>query len=179
MSSAYLLTYNEAVIRVNARFNRSQTSVIKRTALDAFDEGEQEWLTLTDALVWSHRMQRAIVIPQWFVTDLASIPWYARWLIEVNGKHRYAALPHDLLYCSRQLGIDVTREMADLVLLDACEALGVSSWKRKAMYAAVVAAGGSRWDRGFKQVFVPTNLRDKYRLAHRELLECKEGVLNA
>lgn len=44
----------------------------------------------------------SMVAPRGFITDFASIPWLVQCLpdFDVNGPSRWAAIPHDYLYCS-------------------------------------------------------------------------------
>ena len=87
-------------------------------------------------LRWDDGWQRHVV-PVGFKTDLASIPRPFRNAINVNGKSRRAAVLHDWLYS----GKCVARVDADRLFLDAMAADGVGWVTRRAMYAAVRAAG--------------------------------------
>lgn len=94
------------------------------------------WWLVTSPLVWDDGRQRHVV-PVGFKTDLASIPRPFRNTINVNGKSRRAAVLHDYLYSGRC----VARVDADRLFLDAMAADGVGWVTRRAMYAAVRAAG--------------------------------------
>jgi hypothetical protein len=83
------------------------------------------------------------LVPKGFITDLASIPKPLRGLIEVNGKHRKAAVLHDYLYCSQMLA----RKDADALFLEAMELLGVSTLQRNVMWLGVRAGGGLYWNK--------------------------------
>lgn len=76
-----------------------------------------------------------IVVPEGFLTDLASIPFFARWVLPVNDSHRLAAVVHD--YLCRHDGFD--RPLADRIFLEAMAVLGVPRWKRWPMFLAVRA----------------------------------------
>lgn len=78
-----------------------------------------------------------IRVPAGFVTDLASVPRALWWMIPPHGRYAKAAIVHDYLY-DQAIG---TKEYADKVFLEAMEVLGVPAWKRRIMYAAVVAFG--------------------------------------
>lgn len=39
-----------------------------------------------------------VFVPESYITDLASIPWFARWLVDRNGNHNQPAVGHDILY---------------------------------------------------------------------------------
>ena len=75
-----------------------------------------------------------VVVPQGFITDLASIPRIFRFLIVKNGRHRAAAIPHDYL-C--RLGLGFSRVTADKIFLEAMKLLKVPRLRRRLMYWAV------------------------------------------
>ncbi len=85
-----------------------------------------------------------IQVPEGFVTDLASVPWFGRWAVSVDGDHTKAAIIHDWLYvtASAEDFPNVTRRDADRVFLEALKVRGVPAWKRNLMYAAVRVGGG-------------------------------------
>ena len=72
-----------------------------------------------------------VTIPAGFVTDGASSPWYARWLIPRRGKYTFAAYIHD--HCLKTM----SRREAALKFYKALVVLGVPKWKRRLMYRAV------------------------------------------
>lgn len=39
-----------------------------------------------------------ITIPTGFITDLATVPWWGRWLVNVTGRHNLGSITHDYLY---------------------------------------------------------------------------------
>ena len=82
-----------------------------------------------------------ISIPQGFVTDYASIPWAVRGLLPKQSRYSRAAVIHDYLYWSQIC----TKKQADNIMMISMKELGVSRWKRKAIYTAVDRAGGSAW----------------------------------
>ena len=103
------------------------------------------WGLATEA-VYSLRVA-AIVIPIGFKTDFASIPWYVRWLIKVNGKHRLAALLHDYLYsvCG-DIGFNqLTRNQCDTLFLNEMKNANVKYIKRYVMYWGVRIGGRSHF----------------------------------
>lgn len=101
-----------------------------------------EWVVERDLLYFS-KAGDWYMVPKGFITDLASIPKALRGLIEVNGKHRKAAVLHDYLYCSQILA----REDADALFLEAMELLGVSTVLRNAMWLGVRSFGGLYWNK--------------------------------
>ena len=50
----------------------------------------------------SDRDIREITVPAGMLTDLASVPWFARWLVGRVGRHLEAAIVHDYLYVARK-----------------------------------------------------------------------------
>ncbi|KKK50076.1 hypothetical protein LCGC14_3128650 [marine sediment metagenome] len=78
-----------------------------------------------------------------FITDLASIPRVFRSIIPQVGRHIQPAITHDWAYESKTI---LTRAESDLLFLDGMRAVGVSWLRRRAMYAAVRAFGGTLWD---------------------------------
>lgn len=82
-------------------------------------------------------------IPKGFVTDLASIPWWLRWLPfldPTNPKYR-SALIHDLAYQQQEM----YREDADNLFRSGLKADGVAWWIRQLMFYGVRIGGGFAW----------------------------------
>lgn len=95
------------------------------------------------------------IVPAGFVTDFASIPWWARWVLSPTGKHNRAAVLHDYLYRIAVGRIESTtdpaavrddlpawlsRRDADRIFLRALRELGVPEWQARTMYLGVRAA---------------------------------------
>jgi hypothetical protein len=86
------------------------------------------------------------LIPAGFRTDLASIPRFFQRLIPKVGKHIQPAIVHDYFYVYGDKGIyKITKEDADQMFLDGMKHVGVSYWKRYAMYYAVRVGGRGVW----------------------------------
>jgi hypothetical protein len=98
--------------------------------------GDDVRVRLTEPLGYVASDGRMFVVPLGFVTDLASIPRFARSIISVWEKHRRAAVLHDYL----SVTATVTSAEADRLFFEALEALEVSTWKRWVMWLAVRAA---------------------------------------
>jgi hypothetical protein len=103
--------------------------------------------------------KKIIVVPSGFVTDFASVPWYAQSIISVLGKHSVPAVIHDYLYWEQKC----TRIEADNIFYTAMEEYSTSWFQRHAVYDAVRLGGGRAWDqnaedrrRGFPRI-VPQN----------------------
>jgi hypothetical protein len=109
----------------------------------------KSWRTLAEfraaVLAPDDRPRRMLTVPEGYETDFASVPRapFAYWLTG-NTAHK-SALLHDYLYT---LGEPGGRGFADSVFLAAMLAEGVPWWRRRLMYAAVRAAGGSRYGKG-------------------------------
>lgn len=143
-------------------FDCTKSCILKRGLIDPYDLSPKsnEWVVLDEYIFWSHRIMRSIVVPRWFVTDLASIPRIFRPLISVNEQHRLASLPHDLVYTLQALNqSNISRKEADLILRDFCELQGVHAVKQYAIYWAVRAGGWAVWRRNEKQMFAPMDHR--------------------
>lgn len=91
--------------------------------------------------------------PKGTFTDGASIPRLFWRLIgsPLTGRYRQAAVIHDAGYTNQlqwltlHLPHKYTRKEMDLMFLKLMKALGVSWWRRKAMYRAVRWFGGGHW----------------------------------
>ena len=98
------------------------------------------WLTLSEIRYYSDHLQREIVIPPLFFTDLATVPWPLRGIIvpTTNAKNRAAAVVHDFLCAPEiQVLLDITQKDADMVFLEALKVLKVRTFGRKALYSGV------------------------------------------
>lgn len=122
---------------------------VSRLSLDEHVKGGKsvpgEWV-LRKNLAFITANGRRFVAPRGFITDLASIPKLLRNVIDVNGKHRRAAVLHDYLYVTQQ----VTRAEADALFLEAMEVLEVGKPTRLVMWAAVRAGGWIYWNKRAK-----------------------------
>lgn len=85
-----------------------------------------------------------VEIPEGFLTDFASIPFYLWSLLPKWSTYGWAAVVHDWLYWMQD-DVSVSREQADKILRDAMLALKVPSWKASLIYRAVRWKGGSAW----------------------------------
>lgn len=91
----------------------------------------------------SRRKKIAVAVPQGYVTDFASIPGFAQWMISPFGKHSEAAVVHDWLYTLGDKGDKKGRRLADLTFKRALKIVGVGFFRRNIMYMAVRAGGAS------------------------------------
>lgn len=113
--------------------------------LDVREVESRYWILLAP-LMYLRKCGRPIVVGEGFVTDLASIPRLFRVMLDVNGKHRKAAVLHDYLYSFQEF----TRKQTDKIFLHAMESCGVIWWRRQAIYQGVRVGGWYRWNRGKK-----------------------------
>jgi hypothetical protein len=91
-------------------------------------------------------------VPKGYVTDLSSIPRWARSVIPVVGRQNGPSVIHDYIYepLSPQVGgghqlRGWTKQDADNLFLAAMKAAGVNWYRRNAMYLAVKFGGGRAW----------------------------------
>jgi hypothetical protein len=83
----------------------------------------------------------AVVAPQRYVTDFASIPAWARWAIAPFGRHAEAAVIHDWLYALGGKKDRAARKRADDIFRLALGNLGVGIIRRNLMHRAVRFGG--------------------------------------
>lgn len=104
----------------------------------AADTCKWEWV-LAEDLSWEVRGPEAmltIVIPAGFLTDLGSIPWCGRWLINpADPQLAKAFILHD--YILRAFGPE-KQPFSASQLYEALRALDAPRWKRKLVTAAVI-----------------------------------------
>ena len=92
---------------------------------------------------------KLIVVPRWYVTDFASVPWYGQGFVDPQGPTARAAIVHDWLYTIGEPG---KREEADAIFLRAMLRYGVPPFQAKIAYQAVRVGG----DKGYG---LPTDWR--------------------
>lgn len=96
---------------------------------------DRDWHLTTSDLVFRVGCMILIVVPRYYLTDLASIPRWARWLISKTDQHIRASIVHDWL-CETKV---ISRAAADGLFMDLLRADGLTGWKVWAMYFAVRA----------------------------------------
>ena len=92
-------------------------------------------------------VDREIAVPEGMVTDLTSVPGFARIFVGRVGPHLEAAIVHDFLYIAWQdmgeRGVRrEDRRFADRLIYAAMKAAGVHFFKRWLIYIAVMIFGG-------------------------------------
>lgn len=91
----------------------------------------------------SSRRKIAVVVPEGYVTDFASIPGFAHWIVSPFGRHAEAAVIHDWLYTLGDPGDEKGRKLADRTFRRALKLVGVDWLRRSIMYRAVRWGGKS------------------------------------
>jgi hypothetical protein len=81
---------------------------------------------------------KVIVVPRWYVTDFASVPWYGQGFIDPQGPTARAAIVHDWLYAIGEPG---KREEADAIFYRAMVRYGVTNFQAGLAYQAVKTGG--------------------------------------
>jgi hypothetical protein len=79
-----------------------------------------------------------IVVPKWYVTDFASVPWYGQSFIDPQGPTARAAIIHDWLYTIGEPG---KRDVADGIFYRAMIKYGVPEYQARIAYNAVHVGG--------------------------------------
>lgn len=113
------------------------------------------WVVLNDSRTFGYTLPdgRVVAPAHEYVTDMASIPKVARGLFPQAGDGKGAiygpaAVIHDWLYRTQNIeGKEITRSLADKVMLWAMQALKVAPWRQRIIYAAIRLAGWIRWKR--------------------------------
>lgn len=105
--------------------------------VELVDDNANKWRLRSPLAYDSDLVGHVIGIPAGFVTDFASVPRIpvAFWL--TGDCAHEPAVVHDYLYAT----CEVPRDMADAVLLEAMEVVGVPAWRRWVIYAGVRVGG--------------------------------------
>lgn len=88
-----------------------------------------------------------IVVPVGATTDMASVPWFGRWLIP-NWRRQMvkAALVHDYLYRTGGENGKYTKREADGMFFDVLDLVSpMPRWKKALAWAAVRIMPGGKW----------------------------------
>ena len=93
---------------------------------------DQNWMLIAPLVYQSDVMKCNIVVPVGFITNYVSFA-------PLKDKGQRAAVLHDYLYsCS-----DINKSLADKVLREALESVGISQMLANAMYFAVLSFGST------------------------------------
>jgi hypothetical protein len=99
-----------------------------------------------------------IVVPKWFVTDFASVPWYGREVIDPEGPTARAAIIHDWLYAIGEPG---KRQEADEIFYRAMIGFGVDPTHAKIAFDAVRAGGQAGYGLKSDYLFIDPTRQDE------------------
>lgn len=114
------------------------TSALPVRLFDVQKEGRPLY-ALADDFAYCDRLTGSIiVVPKFFVTDFASVPWYGQSVVKTEGPTARAAILHDWLYA---VGEKDRREFADNIFLRAMEFYGVGEFERMTAFKAVRIGG--------------------------------------
>lgn len=104
-------------------------------------DGRQLWRVITPFVYQSDIARKTIIVPDGFVTDLASIPRMPFVYRELESLADMPGVPHDFCYSTGYLD----RDTSDLMLKEACLLIGLSSWKAQVIYLGVRIGGESHY----------------------------------
>lgn len=104
-------------------------------------EDFQLWRVASTFTLRSTVLKMDLIIPENFVTDLASIPRWLWWLLSPSDKYAKGAIGHDYLYRWQR----TTRHQADDALLEWMLDAQCSPWQWLAIWAFVRMFGGIAW----------------------------------
>lgn len=96
----------------------------------------------SDLFYYSPLTELTYVIPEGFITDLASIPKILQSVVKSDGELLESSIIHDYLYTYT----NISRSLADEVFREAMTIYKVKRWKLYISYWTVRLFGGSRFD---------------------------------
>ena len=110
---------------------------------DLTEKASQFWCRLAVDLRYTARDGRLYVVPLGFESNLASVPWWLRWLIAKHGPWNACAVLHDWLYGQ----LDCSRFMADAIFRESMVCKGVG-WFRRVIFFYALRIGGRSYYTG-------------------------------
>ncbi|MGE5265740.1 MAG: DUF1353 domain-containing protein [Deltaproteobacteria bacterium] len=122
--------------------NVGTKAALNTPSLQLFQGDGTNFVLVDDLYYEIKRTGRIIRVPSGFVTDFASVPWYARSAISVLGRHSIPAIVHDYLYWEQRC----SREQADAILFDAMDEYKSSPWQQWLVYYSVHWRAGGAWE---------------------------------
>ncbi|WP_298331446.1 DUF1353 domain-containing protein [Asticcacaulis sp.] len=118
---------------------------------DVQKEGRKLY-TLNDEFPYCDRLTgKVVVVPKWFRTDFASVPWFGQFAVNTDGPTIRAAIVHDWLYAIGEPG---KRQDADDIFYRAMRKWGVSEIEARIAYNAVRTGGEKGYGLASDWVFV-------------------------
>ena len=103
---------------------------------------DRSW-RLTEELIYQSDILGLIVVPDFFITDFASVPRLPLAFLVAGDTAHAAAVVHDWLYTTQPC----TRMQADRTFREAMGVTGIPAWRKNIMFAAVVSAGWLVWNK--------------------------------
>ena len=113
--------------------SRFATSLEVSLVSEVTNDSRGTWKLLTPLVYVSDLTISTYTIPTGFETDFATIPRIPVIFALFGDCAHKAAVLHDWLYSNQQ----VTRDIADKLLLEAMHVTGLSRWRRYSIYYAV------------------------------------------
>jgi hypothetical protein len=108
-------------------------------------EDGRHW-RVTKAFHYTSDAGLRIEIPEGFVTDFASTPFFLWWILPPTGRYTRAALVHDKLYSDHRRGVyHYSRAFADAVLLEACRDCKCRELTCETIWIGVRIGGWKAW----------------------------------
>lgn len=107
-----------------------------------YEKDGKVWTILQPLIFESDVAQRVFIVPEGFVTDLASVPRLPLVFLLAGGTADEAAVVHDFIYSRAP----VPRDVADKVFKEAALVSGVPAWRANLMYAGIRLGGWMAWD---------------------------------
>lgn len=112
---------------------------ITQLSMEAADDHDSGRWRLTRPLYYASDIAKGVIIvPEGFVTDLASTPRLPIIYLLAGNVAAKAAVTHDYLYSTGRF----PRAMCDAIFREASEVIGVSWFRRQMMYLGVRIGGG-------------------------------------
>jgi hypothetical protein len=121
------------------------------SALEVRKVGEYKWLVLIDLVFYSAILRGYVVLPAGSIIDFASTPRWLWWLVPKSGQYDYGTALHDggykgLLKTGTGRGMNLSRELSDLLMDEANEATGVDNAIRLILLRGVQLFGSKHYD---------------------------------
>ena len=128
--------WNQMAPNPQSRYNRP--GEVQDEPRIYWSRSARSWIT-ADAV--EHRFHGALIrVQACYITDLASVPFFARPIIATYGSYNRAAIIHDFLYEYKGVlvgGRKLTRKESDRVFFDVMVIDGVPVWQAVIMWLAV------------------------------------------
>ena len=102
---------------------------------------QRKQVVLESVTIWEDSDLNTVTVPKGFVCDLASIPWFAGFMLDTLGRHQRAAVLHDWLYRNRVR----SKGYCDKQFNAAMKCDGVRLWRRAAIIAGLKIGGRVSW----------------------------------